>query len=344
AQVPVDEPPAAPLPSGLDALAKAVDALPRPGEAYGREVSALVDAFPTYLGDGTQHQDDIVIEASDSMAVCLVRVAKAWTLLQPQCEVTVHQGSTDRGMRALLEGRATMVAMSRSLRPDEVERLQAGGGTAQQVTIARDGVAVFVHCDNPIAGLTRRQCNAIFSATHSMTPKLVLRWNDLDPASPLGEEFFPLYMRDIRTGTMQRLMEWCMPGEPLTTIGVFVEASPSSVVNACCAYPQAMGIAGYANRQPRARMLPVSEGRGNRPHRRTLQTISLSGTPEHHNHPSLRPGAHGSQSLLKTVRRMREIYDHVERLTPVYPFHPSRNSSHRSNALQRLGERDPDGT
>ena len=87
----------------------------------------------------------------------------------------------------------------------------------------------------------------------------------------------------------------------------------------------------------------ISEGRGNRPHRRTLQTISLSGTSEHHNHPPLRPGAHGSQSLLKTVRRMREIYDHVERLSPFYPFHPSRNSSHRRNALQRLGERDPDG-
>jgi phosphate transport system substrate-binding protein len=262
AQVPVGEPPPAPLPAGVDALAKAVDALPKPGEAYGREVSALVDAFPTYLGDGTQHEDDIVIEASDSTAVCLVRVAKAWALLQPQCEVTVHQSSTTRGMRALLEGRTTMVAMSRPLKPDEVERLQAGGGTAHQVPIARDGVAVFVHCDNPIAGLTRRQCNAIFSATHTMTPELVLRWDDLDPASPLGEEFFPLYMRDIRTGTMQRLMEWCMPGEPLTTIGVFVEASPSSVVNACCAYRNAIGVSSSGAAQARSRMLPLAEADG----------------------------------------------------------------------------------
>lgn len=259
AQVPVDEPPAAPLPAGLDALAKAVDALPKPGEAYGRDVSALVDAFPTFLGDGTQHQDDIVIEGSDSMAVMLVRAAKAWSLLQPQCEVTVHQGSTDRGLQSLLAGRCSLAAMSRPLKPVEIERLEAGGGTVHQVQVARDGVAIFVHCDNPMAGLSRRQCNAIFSATHSMTPELVLRWNDLDPASPLGEEFFPLYMRDIRTGTMQRLMEWCMPGEPITTIGVFVEPSPSSVVNACCAYRNAMGVSSTGVAQVRARMLPLAE-------------------------------------------------------------------------------------
>ncbi len=279
AQVPVDEPPAAPLPAGLDALAKAVDALPKPGESYGRDVSTLVDAFPTFLGDGTQYEDDIVIEGSDSMAVMLVRAAKAWSMLQPQCEVTMHQGSTDRGLQALMAGRCSLAALSRPLKPAEIERLQAGGGTVHQVQVARDGVAIFVHCDNPIAGLSRRQCNAIFSATHSMTPELVLRWDDLDPASPLGEEFFPLYMRDIRTGTMQRLMEWCMPGEPITTIGIFVEPSPSSVVNACCAYRTAMGVSSTGAAQVRARMLPLREADGGPYIAPTVTTIADGSYP-----------------------------------------------------------------
>jgi len=262
AQAPVDEPPAAPKPAGLDALAKAVDALPKPGEAYGREVSSMVGAFPTFLGSGAQHEDDIVIEGSDALAVMLVRAAKAWSTLQPQCEVIVHQASTDPGLQSLLAGRSALAAMARPLGPAEIERLESGGGTVHQVQVARDGVAIFVHCDNPIAGLSRRQCNAIFSATHSMSPELVLRWNDLDPASPLGEDFFPLYMRDIRTGTMQRLMEWCMPGEPITTIGIFIEPSPSSVVNACCAYRNAMGVSSTGAARVRARMLPLAEADG----------------------------------------------------------------------------------
>lgn len=279
AQAPIDQPPAAPLPSGVDALAKAVDALPKPGGAYGREVSALVDAFPTFIGDGTQYQDDIVIEGSDSIAVMLVRAAKAWSLLQPECDIVVHQGSTDRGLQALLDGRCSLAAMARSLKPVEIERLQTGGGTVHQIQVARDGVAIFVHCDNPIAGLSRRQCNAIFSATHSMTPELVLRWNDLDPTSPLGEEFFPLYMRDIRTGTMQRLMEWCMPGEPITTIGVVVEPSPSSVVNACCAYRNAMGVSSSGAAQVRARMLPLGEADGGPYIAPTVTTIANGSYP-----------------------------------------------------------------
>ncbi len=250
------------LPAGVDAIAKAVDALPKQGQAYSRELSGMVERFPTYLGDGTQHEQAIVIEGSDSMSVMLIQAGFAWEKMQPACDVVMRQGSTDRGLQALRAGRCDLAAMARALKPQELEALSAGGRTVHQIGVARDGVAIFVHCDNPLAGLTRRQCNAIFSATHSMSPGLVLRWNDIDPASPLGEEFFPLYFRDIRTGTMQRLMEWCMPGEPITTIGTFVESTPSAVVNACCAYRNAMGVASTGAAQVRARMVPLANEDG----------------------------------------------------------------------------------
>ena len=56
-----------------------------------------------------------------------------------------------------------------------------------------------------------------------------------------------------------------MPGENFTTINRFIEPGPSSVVNACCAYPTAIGIAGFAHRQPRARILPLAES-SNKPY------------------------------------------------------------------------------
>jgi phosphate transport system substrate-binding protein len=279
AQVPVDTPPAAPLPAGVDALAKAVDALPKPNQPYGRDVSALVTAFPTFRGDGKQYKDDIIIEGSNSLAVMIVRAAKMWSQLQPECNVVMRQRPSDRCLQALMDGRCSMAAMSRPLQPAEIEGLQAGGGTVHQIQVARDGVAIFVHCDNPIAGLSRRQCNAIFSATHSMTPELLLRWSDLDPTSPLGDKFFPLYLRDIRTGTMQRLIEWCMPGEPITTIGTFVEPSPSSVVNACCAYHNAIGVSSTGAAQVRARMLPLGEADGGPYITPTVTTIADGSYP-----------------------------------------------------------------
>jgi phosphate transport system substrate-binding protein len=262
AQAPVADPPKAPLPPGVDALAKAVDALPKPGENYGREVADLVEAFPTFLGSGIQHQAEITIEGPDEVAVCLTRVAKSWAVQQPQCAITVRQRPSVRALASLAEGRCDLALVARTLGEDDFARLQSGGGTVHQVAIARDGVAIYVHCDNPLAGLTLRQCNAIFAATHSMTPDLLLRWTDIDPASPLGESPFPLYLRDMRTDVMQRLAGWCMPGEPLTTIGATIEPSSSSVVNACCAYRNAMGVASTGAAQVRARIVPLSAADG----------------------------------------------------------------------------------
>ena len=45
------------------------------------------------------------------------------------------------------------------------------------------------------------------------------------------------------------------------------------MVNACCAYRSAIGIAGYMNRQRRANMLPVSEGMGKPAVAPTFRTI-----------------------------------------------------------------------
>jgi phosphate transport system substrate-binding protein len=127
-----------------------------------------------------------------------------------------------------------------------------------EVTIALDGVCVFVNRDNPLPGITREQCNGVFSIEHGMTPVPVYRWNQLDAASPLGDEFISLYIPNDQSGTLKLFREWCMRGEEFTTSMRFIEPGPSSVVNACCAYPLAIGIAGFGNSQPRARTVPVA--------------------------------------------------------------------------------------
>jgi phosphate transport system substrate-binding protein len=130
------------------------------------------------------------------------------------------------------------------------------------VPIALDATCIYVNADNPVAGITREQLNGIFSITHSLTKDPIIRWNDLDKKSPLGDQFMPIYTLPESHGTMQAFYEFAMPGEQLQTIMRFTEPGASSVVNACCAYPTALGISGYSNRQPRARAVPVAEGPG----------------------------------------------------------------------------------
>lgn len=231
--------------------------------AYDNEVSEVVKRFPAYLSKTPPFEGTLRITGASSMAQLLNSLATAYESIYPGVKVSVKQGGSSKGLAALRAGECDMAAVSRDLTPDEVKDLESTTGRKVfQVPIALDGVCIFVNADNPLPAITRDQLNGIFAITHSLTKEPILRWSDLDPKSPLGDAFMPLYMVPMSHGTMQDFVQWAMPDEQLQTILRNEEPGPSSVVNACCAYPAAMGISGYANRQPRARMVPVSEGLG----------------------------------------------------------------------------------
>jgi phosphate transport system substrate-binding protein len=231
--------------------------------AYDIEVSDVVKRFPAYLSKTPPFEGTLRITGASSMGQLLNSLATAYESIYPGVKVSVKQGGSSKGLAALRAGECDMAAMSRDLTPDEVKDLETTTGRKVfQVPIALDGVCIFVNADNPLPAITRDQLNGIFAITHSLTKEPILRWSDLDPKSPLGDAFMPLYMVPTTHGTMQDFMQWAMPEEQLQTILRNEEPGPSSVVNACCAYPAAIGISGYANRQPRARMVPVSEGLG----------------------------------------------------------------------------------
>ena len=231
--------------------------------AYDNEVSDVVKRFPAYLSKTPPFEGTLRITGASSMAQLLNSLATAYESIYPGVKVSVKQGGSSKGLAALRAGDCDMAAVSRALTPDEVKDLETNTGRKVfQVPIALDGVCIFVNADNPLPAITRDQLNGIFAITHSLTKEPILRWSDLDPKSPLGDAFMPLYMVPMSHGTMQDFVQWAMPDEQLQTILRNEEPGPSSVVNACCAYPAAMGISGYANRQPRARMVPVSEGLG----------------------------------------------------------------------------------
>jgi phosphate transport system substrate-binding protein len=230
---------------------------------YTPEVSAAVARFPEYVAKSPPFTGALHIAGSNAMAPLLTNFASSYESVYPGVKVTVKQGGSDKGLEALKAGQCEMAAISRELTATEIAELESATGLKVfEVPVALDATCIFVNADNPLPGISRDQLNGIFAITHSMTKDPIIRWNDLDPKSPLGDEFLPIYVLPMSHGTMQRFQEFAMPGEDLQTILRYFEPGPSSVVNACCAYPNAMGISGYANRQPRARMLPVSEGPG----------------------------------------------------------------------------------
>lgn len=246
-------------PTGVEkTMTEALRSFTEAHDSHTREVDALVEAFPVYAPPGRRWSGSVRIVGSSSMAPLLTNMAIAFESIHDGLDIDVRQGGSVFGFDELCAGRAGAAAISHRLLPGERERIErTTGRRVIEVAIALDAVCVYVNADNPLPSLTKAMCNGIFSMAHSMTPAPIYRWSQIDPASPLKDEFMPIYVLNERSGTMQAFREWCMPGEDITTAMRFVEPGPSSVVNACCAYPLAMGVAGFNNWQPRARQVPL---------------------------------------------------------------------------------------
>ena len=255
--------PKAPAPSGSSTFTPGMSGSAALQGWYTAEVSAAVAKFPEYLAKTPPFTGSLRIVGSNSMAGLLTKLATAYESVYPGVKVDVEQGGSSKGITALKSGQCDLASVSRELTADEVTAIEAATGMKVfQVPIALDATCIFVNADNPLSGITREQLNGIFSITHSMTKDPIIRWSDLDRKLPLGDQFMPIYTLPESHGTMQAFHDFAMPGEQLQTIMRFTEPAASSVVNACCAYPTALGISGYSNRQPRARMVPVSPGLG----------------------------------------------------------------------------------
>ena len=249
--------------SGGDALAKSLQELAELGDVYSEEFSAMVEQFPSYAPRPVPMTGAMRIVGSDTMGPLLSNISLSYQVVYPDVKINVDQGGSLKGIVALKGGLCDMASVARDLTAQEVTDIsQATGKQVFVVPVARGAACVYVNADNPIAGMTKEQCNGLFSITHTMTEVPIMRWNELDATSPLGNTFPSLYVPHLTSGTLQLFIEWCMPGEQITTIGRYTEPGPSSVVNACCAYPTAIGISGYANRQARARAVPLSIGAG----------------------------------------------------------------------------------
>jgi phosphate transport system substrate-binding protein len=247
-------------------LDKALRALAATSVRYAADVGDMVVAFPSYAMSPARPEGKLSILGSDTMGPMLSSVGIAYQRIYPKTSIGVSQGGSSVGLAALEAGTCDLAAVARDVTAEE--RARIAKATKKQVfvvPVAQGAACVYINADNPLRCITRKQCNGLFSMTHSMTSAPILRWSELDPASPLGNALPSLYINSANSGTLQVFTDWCMPGEQLTTIGMYMERGPSSVVNACCAYREVIGISGYANRQPRARALSIDMEDGKPP-------------------------------------------------------------------------------
>ncbi|MGI9243530.1 MAG: PstS family phosphate ABC transporter substrate-binding protein [Verrucomicrobiales bacterium] len=117
----------------------------------------------------------IRIQGSDTMLQLNLSFAQALKKEDPQQSLVVRGEGSSAGFRALITGEADIAASSRPIKESELAKLKEKRGlVAQEIVVAFDPIAVFVHKDNPIDSVTVSELRELYT-TEGMTN----RWEDL---------------------------------------------------------------------------------------------------------------------------------------------------------------------
>ncbi|QEG39608.1 phosphate ABC transporter substrate-binding protein [Roseimaritima ulvae] len=118
-------------------------------------------------GCGSQTSSEsttVVLTGSSTVAPLMSEIGKRFEQTHPGVRVDVQSGGSSRGVADVRRGLADIGMVSRALKADEQE--------LHAVTIARDGIGMIVHRDNPVAVLTDAQIVDIFTGQ-------VQNWNEV---------------------------------------------------------------------------------------------------------------------------------------------------------------------
>lgn len=99
----------------------------------------------------------LLLTGSSTMAPLMIDIGKRFQSLHHDIQVVVQTGGSGRGIRDVREGKADIGMASRALTDKEAD--------LYGVPIARDGICLIVHRDNPVHSLSNRQVADIFTGT-----------------------------------------------------------------------------------------------------------------------------------------------------------------------------------
>jgi phosphate transport system substrate-binding protein len=139
---------------------------------------------------------EIRISGSDTMNLLSGALAEEYRKGSPGVAITVTGGGSARGITDMMSGLNDICQSSRPLTPDEIKRAKDAGLAPHEYIIGIDGLAVFVHKDNPISELSMNQVRAIFTGA-------VKNWKEVGgPDLPIT-----LYAREANSGTYHYFKE-----------------------------------------------------------------------------------------------------------------------------------------
>ncbi|MEN8261278.1 MAG: phosphate ABC transporter substrate-binding protein PstS family protein [Pseudomonadota bacterium] len=140
---------------------------------------------------------------SDTLANLMTFWAEEFKRTYPNVNIQIQAAGSSTAPPALTEATASLGPMSRKMKDNELQAFESKYGyKPTAIPVAIDALAIYVHKDNPLAGLTIPQVDAIFSSTRSCgAGEDIRRWGGVGLKGDWKSRDIQLYGRNSVSGT-----------------------------------------------------------------------------------------------------------------------------------------------
>ena len=140
-------------------------------------------------------------EGSDTLGNLLLLWMESFKKMYSIKEEIQSKGSSS-APTALIEGISHLGPMSRQMKQKEIYKFESVYGyKPTAIPVAIDGLAVYVHKDNPIKQISFKQLDGIFSSTYKLSGKSINLWGELVNNSLFKNKSISTYGRNSASGT-----------------------------------------------------------------------------------------------------------------------------------------------
>jgi len=248
-------------------------------EQVGPFASVSVDANLTRYNPQTQVTGTVKVRGSDTMYPLLSRLSLEFQRRQPKVSIDVKGGGSTKAVEEFLQpplyktgkivlreeraGQFWLLATSRELFDAEIKAfVEENGYEPTAVPVAVDAVAIYVHKDNPLPGLTLDQIDAMFSTTRKRGGAAALsRWGELGLSDGWEQASIQLYGRDRRSGTRAFFQEHVLAGGDFVQT-LHEEPGAASVILNLSRDQLGIGYSGLGLQTSTVRVVPLAENQG----------------------------------------------------------------------------------
>ena len=146
---------------------------------------------------------NVISVGSDTLANLMTLWAEEFKKLYPNVSVQIQAAGSSTAPPALTEGTSNFGPMSRRMKNKEIAGFETKYGyKPTPIAVAIDALAVYVHKDNPVEGMTIPQVDAVFSATRKCGyAEDITRWGQLGLTGAWSNRPLQLYGRNSVSGT-----------------------------------------------------------------------------------------------------------------------------------------------